>query len=199
VAYELTLVSHFFIYPVLSSKRMAAAFRIFFYLIVTCLSALLMYSYIMTNSNAEDYYDVNISKLKSIIATMVDELVPFDIHEFKILSWKLEFTKSAKNITTGYLSTIFQEQLFAFAMIGSEGKRILRVESQQKSFSLFEEEGNTKVFLSEELIGTIGGDNIFTSLDGNCTYTISQALSDTVTISSKDEEIFYNSIEKVKQ
>lgn len=168
---------------------MAAAFRIFFYLIVTSLSVLLVYCYIVASGNNKDLYQESLERLKSTIDSLVDELVPFDIHEFKILTWKIDLLKPAKEVQKGYLSTIFQERLFAFVFSEKDGNKILHISSDKDSYTFHTEESSTKVFLSDVLIGTIERDNIFTSLDGNYTYDFDRSSDETVTISKGGEEL----------
>ncbi len=135
---------------------MAAIFRIFFMTILS-LSILMMVSLVFSVfKNNSDYFSETAKKLKALIGNMMDELIPIDVHEIKILSWATILEKTKKGISSGYLSTIFQEKMVAFTKekLGSE-TIILHAETSKQAYT-FHKQGNiTKVFLSDIELGTI--------------------------------------------
>lgn len=134
---------------------MAAIFRIFFMAILS-LSCLMMLSLIISTFTGKvDYFTESLKALKEKISSMVDELIPIDIHEIKILSWSTKDLKTKKGISSGYISTIFQERMIAYAMQKNETEQILHAETSKQAYTLHKEGRTTKVFLSDKLIGTI--------------------------------------------
>jgi len=169
---------------------MAVLFRIFFMTILS-LSALMMVSLIFSSFNGKvDYFTENLKKLKAVISDMIDELIPVDIHEIKILSWKTQ-PKKKHSILRGYLSTIFQEKMIAYAIEEvNEQEVILHAETTKQAYTLHKEGRNTKVFLSDKLLGTITEYKGFYELETKADFFKAINLgSDCFSIREKDKEI----------
>ena len=134
---------------------MAAIFRIFFMTILS-LSILMMISLIFSAfNNNSDYFSETAKKLKGVIANMLDELIPIDVHEIKILSWTAILEKAKKGISSGYLSTIFQEKMVAFTKENIGQETIVHAETTKQAYTFHMQGNSTKVFLSDVELGTI--------------------------------------------
>ena len=105
--------------------------------------------------------DKHLDAVKGMVEGLIDELIPIDFHEFKIISWKLITHAKAKQIQSGYVQTIFQEQLFAYALRVDSTGAVACVASSESTYILDIQKDNTKVFLLDELKGTIKEENSF--------------------------------------
>ncbi len=103
--------------------------------------------------------------VKGIVEGLVEELIPIDFHEFKIISWKLFAHTNAKQTQSGYIQTIFQEQLFAYALRVYSSGAVACVASSESTYQFDIRKDKTKVFLSDELKGTIKEENSFIVMD----------------------------------
>jgi len=134
---------------------MAVLFRIFFMTIFS-ISILMMLSLIIASfGRREDFFTSSLKKLKDLIASKVDDLIPIDIQELKILAWTTTDQKTKKNVTSGYLKTIFQEKLISYAIIRQDKEEVLYAETTKASYTLHKNDRSTKVFLSDKQLGTI--------------------------------------------
>ena len=105
------------------------------------------------------------SYLKTQVFEFAEGLIPFEQSEFKILSSSPITKSSQRAISTfykGFLQTIYQEPLLAFAMKESnKDEEMLLVAKTSKSFyRMVFDKGTTKVFINNNEFGEIGVNNI---------------------------------------
>ena len=98
------------------------------------------------------------AKLQSAVEELKEGLVPMEAEELKALARKIQSKVINQSITAGYYNTLFQEPVIAYA-VSSEGESTLIVaESDSKAYYIDYDGSNAKVFLENELIGTINED-----------------------------------------
>ncbi len=169
---------------------MAIIFRTFFFFTIIGLFLLMIYSYFVSSiSRSRDLYEEHLAKLKELLSPLKDSLIPYDIHEVKILNWRPVPQKTKGAVHRGFISTIFQEHLFAYAHTTERGVDTLVVSSAAEDYSFFTEEGITKVFLSNDQLGTISADYQFMVMDGAKVLSIIEEHDNNMTINDgKGEE-----------
>jgi len=143
-----------------------ALLRTFFYLVVLSLSVLMFLGLISNvTRKQDDYIDTSLNKLKALIADMIDELIPIDIHELKILSWLKVAEKTKKGVTSGYLTTIFQEKVFAYSYENFGDETLLHATTDKTAYTFHKQDRKTKVSHQEQEIGDLISYNGFYELE----------------------------------
>ncbi|NNE27967.1 MAG: hypothetical protein HKN09_14070 [Saprospiraceae bacterium] len=103
-------------------------------------------------------------KLEQMIKVYTDGLIPWDVEELKLLSAKpIAKIKRRSNYSTskGYLSTIYQEPIFAFGIrkYHKSGRMIMLAKSDSENFKFHFDNDHTKVYRSNEYLGYITSDD----------------------------------------
>jgi len=130
-----------------------------------------------------------IVKLKSTLSSLRGELIPWDIHEMKILARSISQRKTKTNTATGYITTIFDEKVFCFAKLETSDSLTLMVASTAHDYLYESEHGSTKVFLSDKYLGTISEENSFLPSEGDIPFVYKETGDSQITVSYGSQEI----------
>lgn len=172
---------------------MATIFRIFFFFTVFGLGFLLIVSWYLAQKGS--YYKASFKEkhlefLKKTTGDLIENLIPIDLHELKILAWKLIPHPKVRKVSAGFVQTIFQEKLFAYAAVGNSDDSLVEVVTSEVSYT-YERSGDlTKVFLSDVLMGTIEERNALIALDnGKSQYKVNSLGLSKATIYSNEKNL----------
>ncbi|MBT8228923.1 MAG: hypothetical protein KJO50_01595 [Bacteroidia bacterium] len=109
-------------------------------------------------------------QLHSLIAEYKDGLIPLDFEELKLLSSSPISKIKRRGVYTtskGYLSTIYQEPLFAFGIkkYKKTGRAVMLVESDKHEYKFYFDRKKTSVFKDKQLKAYITDDDKLVSID----------------------------------
>lgn len=108
------------------------------------------------------------AKLKNLISEFVDGLVPLTGEEIRLLSANPISKIKRRGIystASGYLSTIYQEPLFAFGIkkYNKTGKVIMLVKSESDEYKFYFDNKHTKLYKNDLYDGYITMDDVLMS------------------------------------
>lgn len=109
-------------------------------------------------------------QLQSLISEYKDGLIPLDFEELKLLSSSPISKIKRRGIYTtskGYLSTIYQEPLFAFGIkkYNKTGKTVMLVESDSHNYKFYFDKKQTSVYKNDQLTAYITTDDKLVNID----------------------------------
>ena len=126
--------------------------------------------FILTLGSSKKKLKNDYKQLQSLILEYRDGLVPLDFEELKLLSASPISKVKRRGIYTtarGYLSTIYQEPLFAFGIkkYNRTGKTVMLVESDKHKYKFYYNKEVTSVYKDEELTAYITTDDRLVNID----------------------------------
>ena len=169
---------------------MIAIFRIFFVMTLLAIPFIMFLGFILRTSPKEESLDDDlIDDLADEVSDLEDELIPMDVHEMKILSWQPTPAKRSSKYVRGYLSTIFQEKLIAYARHSNGTTQCLYTTTSEGSYAFLSRGADTKVFLSGKHWGTIHDGKVLRIVDGQVVCSLSYDTAFRGVILKNGEEI----------
>ncbi len=104
-------------------------------------------------------------ELRKLISGYMDGLVPATVEELKLLSAK-PIAKIKRrghySLATGYLSTIYQEPLFAYGIkkYNKSGQVVMLVHSDSAEYKFYFDNRHTKLYMNDKYQGYITEDDV---------------------------------------
>lgn len=113
----------------------------------------------------------DLKMLRKEISYFMEGIVPFSVKELKLLSANSISKVSRRGVSIiqkGYLSTIYQEPLFAYAIKNYPGKDqlLMQVNSKNHEYRFHFNEDHTVLYSNGEIFGIIDIDNRLLDVEG---------------------------------
>jgi|GEM_PF-3525440 len=145
---------------------MAALFRLFFYLILWGLG-LMFFLYLLSYIKKSDPIKQEKKiwdRLMELLEGLASDLIPMEKQELSELSKTAPQTKVNKKITKGFISTIFQEPVLAYAKEQTETSSLYIVaqDAQETTYALRNLDNHTVLLLDGAVYGTIDAADVVT-------------------------------------
>ncbi len=126
--------------------------------------------------------DKDLDTLAENLKELLDGLIPFHNQDFKLLSklpQKQIIRVGLDTIEKGYLSTIYQEPLIAYAIkhYKKKDKISLIAVTELSEYQLLYSKGTTVVYVDGKKIGHISEDYIFTEIGSKATASVDSKVS----------------------